>query len=95
MYQYMGLFNYAHYKNRLYMTNIFCLGQFVNVKMIIVIHTFCNHFQQPYYYLRNGDVLYVEPSKAKATFTDRSVQLVPIITSVATAIIVFLNVILK
>lgn len=52
-------------------------------------------FASPNYYLRNGDVIYVEPSKAKATFTDRSVQLVPIITSVATAIVVFLNVILK
>lgn len=52
-------------------------------------------FTSPYYYVRNGDLIYVEPTKAKATFTDRSVQLVPIITSVATALIVFLNLILR
>lgn len=52
-------------------------------------------FNSPYYYVRNGDLIYVEPSKAKATFTDRSVQLIPIITSVATAIVVFLNLLLK
>lgn len=52
-------------------------------------------FNSPYYYVRNGDLIYVEPSKAKATYTDRSIQLVPIITSVATALIVFLNLILK
>lgn len=49
----------------------------------------------PYYYIRNGDMIYVEPSKAKATYTDRSIQLVPIITSVATALIVVLNLILR
>ncbi len=52
-------------------------------------------FNSPYYYVRNGDLIYIEPTKAKATFTDRSVQLVPIITSVATAFIVFLNLILR
>lgn len=52
-------------------------------------------FNSPYYYVRNGDLIYVEPSKAKATYTDRSIQLIPIITSVATALVVFLNLILK
>ena len=52
-------------------------------------------FTSPYYYVRNGDLIYVEPTKGKATYTDRSVQLVPIITSVATAFIVLLNLILR
>ncbi len=52
-------------------------------------------FGSPYYYLRNGDVIYVEPSKAKATFTDRSVQLVPVITSITTTVIVLLNLLLR
>jgi len=52
-------------------------------------------FTSPFYYIRNGDVIYVEPSKAKATFTDRSVQLIPIVTSITTAFVVFLNLLLK
>jgi polysaccharide export outer membrane protein len=42
-------------------------------------------FASPYYYLRDGDVIYVEPTKGKVTFTDRSVQLIPVIASVLTA----------
>lgn len=49
----------------------------------------------PYYYIRNGDLIYVEPSKAKATFTDRSIQLVPVITSIATTFLVLLNLVLR
>lgn len=49
----------------------------------------------PYYYIKNGDVIYIEPSKAKATYTDRSIQLVPVITSITTTILVLLNFILK
>lgn len=52
-------------------------------------------FVSPYYYIRNGDIIYVEPSKAKATFTDRSVQLIPVVTSITTAFVVFLNLLLK
>lgn len=52
-------------------------------------------FTSPYYYVRNGDLIYIEPSKAKVTYTDRGIQLVPIITSVATTFIVLLNFILK
>lgn len=49
----------------------------------------------PYYYIRNGDLIYIEPSKAKATYTDRSIQLVPVITSIATTFLVLLNFIVK
>lgn len=47
-------------------------------------------FQSPYYFIRNGDVIYIEPLKEKATSTDRRVQLAPIILSaVSTTIVIF------
>lgn len=52
-------------------------------------------FASPNYYLRNGDIIYVEPSKAKVTFTDRTVQLIPIVTSITTAFVVALNLLLR
>ncbi|MFN8358252.1 MAG: polysaccharide biosynthesis/export family protein [Spirosomataceae bacterium] len=54
-----------------------------------------NVLNSPYYYIRNRDMIYIEPTKAKATFTDRTIQLVPVVTSVATAIFVLLNFIVK
>lgn len=41
----------------------------------------------PYYYLRNGDVIYVEPSRVKANYNDHTYQMVPIITSVVSAVV--------
>lgn len=52
-------------------------------------------FTSPYYYIRNGDVIYVEPTKGKVTNTDQKVQLVPIFTGIATTLVVLLNFILK
>lgn len=51
-------------------------------------------FNSPYYYLRNNDVIYVDVSKGKVTFTDQRVQqlqLIPIFTGIATTIVVILN----
>lgn len=52
-------------------------------------------FTSPYYYIRNGDVIYVEPTKGKVTNTDQRVQLVPIFTGIATTLVVLLNFLLK
>lgn len=41
----------------------------------------------PYYYLRNGDIIYVEPSRVKANYNDRTYQMVPILTSVVSAVV--------
>lgn len=41
----------------------------------------------PYYYLRNGDVIYIEPSRVKANFNDRTYQMLPITTSVISAVV--------
>jgi len=40
----------------------------------------------PYYYIKNGDVIYVEPSEVKSTYNDRSYQMLPIVTSVVSAV---------
>jgi polysaccharide export outer membrane protein len=52
-------------------------------------------FESPYYYLKNGDVIYVEPTKGKITFTDQRVQLIPIATGIATTLIVLLSLLIK
>jgi polysaccharide export outer membrane protein len=41
----------------------------------------------PYYYLRNGDIIYVEPSRVKANYNDRTYQMVPIATTILSAVI--------
>ncbi|AWW00838.1 ligand-binding protein [Arcticibacterium luteifluviistationis] len=52
-------------------------------------------FQSPYFYIKNGDVIYVQPIKGKVTSTEQRVQLVPIFTGIATTIAVLLNIFLK
>jgi polysaccharide export outer membrane protein len=52
-------------------------------------------FKSPYYYIKNGDVIYVQPIKGKVTGTEQRVQLVPIFTGIATTIVVLLNLFLK
>lgn len=48
-------------------------------------------FNSTYYYLQNGDLIYIEPVKAKGTYNDQRVQLAPLYTSVATTAIVFIS----
>lgn len=48
-------------------------------------------FDSPYYYLQNGDLIYVEPIKAKGTFNDQRLQLIPIYTGIATTAVVILS----
>jgi len=48
-------------------------------------------FNSPYYYLQNGDMIYIEPIKAKATFNDQRLQLIPIYTGIATTAVVVLS----
>lgn len=44
----------------------------------------------PYYYIRHGDLIYVEPLKEKATNTDQRVQLAPIVLSaISTTLVLF------
>lgn len=55
-------------------------------------------FTQPLYFLKDGDLIYVEPVEAKATFTDQRVQLAPLYISIATSavsIIALITTILK
>lgn len=48
-----------------------------------------------YYYLRSGDVIYVEPTKGKITSSDRTLQLIPIATGVTTSLVLLLNLLFK
>jgi polysaccharide export outer membrane protein len=50
-----------------------------------------NFFNSPYYYLQPNDVVYVEPSKAKVASASRSQQLLPIILSSLSIILIALN----
>ena len=51
--------------------------------------------KSPYFYLKSNDVIYVEPSKAKAALGDRSQQLLPIIFSGASVLIIIFAYLLK
>lgn len=44
----------------------------------------------PFFQLRQNDVVYVEPSKNKGFFTEKGALLIPLITSIITALSVFL-----
>lgn len=51
-----------------------------------------NTFQSPYFYLRQGDVVYVEPNKARVAATDsRQMRRITILTSMATLLIVIVS----
>ncbi|MGR3812130.1 polysaccharide biosynthesis/export family protein [Jiulongibacter sp. NS-SX5] len=51
-------------------------------------------FNSPYYFIEDGDVIYIEPIKGRVTNTEQRVQLVPIFTGIATTIAVLLNLVL-
>lgn len=51
--------------------------------------------ETPYYFIRNGDVIYVEPTKGKITSSDRTLQLIPIATGVTTTLVLLLNLLFK
>lgn len=55
-------------------------------------------FNSPYYYIRNNDVIYVDISKGKVTYTDQriqTIQLIPVFTGIATTIVLILNLVFK
>lgn len=51
--------------------------------------------ESPYYYIQNNDVVYVEATKGKITSSDRTIQLIPIVTGIATTTVLLLNLIFK
>ncbi|UTA68680.1 polysaccharide biosynthesis/export family protein [Emticicia sp. 21SJ11W-3] len=53
-------------------------------------------FNSPYYYIKNNDVIYIDISKGKVTYTDQriqTIQLIPIFTGIVTTLVLILNVI--
>ncbi|MET3127325.1 polysaccharide export outer membrane protein [Arcicella rosea] len=51
--------------------------------------------ESPYYFIRSGDVIYVEATKGKITSSDRTLQLIPIATGVTTSLVLLLNLLFK
>lgn len=51
--------------------------------------------KSPYYFLKSNDIIYVEPGKAKVASSDRTQQLLPIIFSGISVIVVLLTSLLK
>jgi polysaccharide export outer membrane protein len=51
--------------------------------------------RSPYYFLKSNDVIYVEPSKTKVASTDFTRQLLPIIFSGISVVVIVLNSLLK
>jgi polysaccharide export outer membrane protein len=48
-------------------------------------------YSSPYYYLHANDVVYVEPGKQKIAQTDKAYQIIPIILSVASLLVIILE----
>jgi polysaccharide export outer membrane protein len=51
--------------------------------------------KSPYFFLKSNDVLYVEPGKAKIAISDRTQQLLPIIFSGISVVVIILTSLLK
>lgn len=51
--------------------------------------------ESPYFYIRNNDLIYVEPTKGRITSSDRTLQLIPIVTGLTTSLVLMLNIILR
>lgn len=51
--------------------------------------------ESPYYYLKSGDFIYVEPTQGKVTSSDRTLQMIPIVTGVATTFVLLMSLIFK
>ncbi len=49
----------------------------------------------PYFFIKNNDVIYIEPTPGRITSSDRTLQLIPIVTGVTTTLVLLFNVFLK
>ena len=49
----------------------------------------------PYYYLKSNDILYVEPGKSKIISTDATLNILPVVFSGVSVIVIVLNTLLK
>ncbi|NBB31609.1 hypothetical protein GVN22_25015 [Cellulophaga sp. BC115SP] len=49
----------------------------------------------PYYYIQNNDIVYIEATQGKITSSDRTIQLIPIVTGVASTFLLLMNFLFK
>lgn len=54
-----------------------------------------NLINSPYFFIQNNDMVYVETLKGKITSTDRTIQLIPIVTGVASTFILLMSLVFK
>ena len=64
--------------------------QYINIDL-----TSAELFKSPYYYLKNNDVIYVQPDKTKTNSGDRSYRTVSLILSVLSVVTIILTSVLK
>lgn len=77
-------------------TNVMVLRENNGVREVARLNLLTQEvFNSPYYYLQNGDLIYIEPIKAKGTFNDQRLQLIPIYTGIATTAVVVLSLIVN
>lgn len=77
-------------------TNVMVLRENNGVREVTRLNLLTQEvFNSPYYYLQNGDLIYIEPIKAKGTFNDQRLQLIPIYTGIATTAVVVLSLIVN
>ena len=51
--------------------------------------------KSPYFFLKSNDIIYVEPGKAKVSANDRTLQLLPLIFSGITIVVLLFTTLLK
>ncbi len=76
--------------------NIMILRENNGIREIVRLNLLTQEvLNSPYYYLQNGDLIYIEPIKAKGTFTDQRLQLIPIYTGITTTAVVVLTLLIN
>ncbi len=54
-----------------------------------------NVLESPYYFIQNNDVIYVEATQGRVTSSDRTLQMIPIVTGITTSFVLLLNLLFK
>ena len=76
--------------------NVILIRQEGDTKLVKRLNlTSSDLLQSPYYFLKSNDIVYVEPGKAKVAASDRTQQLLPIIFSGISVIVVLLTSLIK
>jgi polysaccharide export outer membrane protein len=76
--------------------NVILIRQLGDQKLVIRLNlNSSNLLTSPYFFLKSNDILYIEPGKTKVAASDRTLQLLPIIFSGISVVVVALSLLLK